>query len=130
MAPKLLKKQVNTDYTKETLFNKETTYGSKTMAGLARLIQKKSIDITNLDTMSPSNIKSVSKQLKLKSISEKSTVRLLEEIKAVAKMYVAGQGSYYFCLFMYWVVEKIGDVHILLEPSPRHMRQAKFHWCR
>ena len=96
MAPKLLKKQVNTDYTKETLFNKETTYGSKTMAGLARLIQKKSIDITNLDTMSPSNIKSVSKQLKLKSISEKSTIRLLEEIKAVAKMYVAGQGSYYF----------------------------------
>ena len=92
MAPKLLKQQVNTDYTKETLFNKKTTYGSKTMAGLAKLIQKKAIDITNLDTMSAKEIKKVSKQLKLKT-SSKSNTRLLEEIKAVTKMYVAGQGK-------------------------------------
>ena len=93
MAPMLLKTQVNTDYRKETLFNKETTYGSKTMTGLAKLIQKGAIDITTLDTMSAGDIKKVSKKLKLTSLSEKSTTRLLEEIKAVAKMYVAGQGT-------------------------------------
>lgn len=98
MAPKLLKQQVNNDDSKETLFNKTTNYGPETMAGLAKLISKGDIEITNLASMSPNVIKSVSRELKLKKISRKSNTRLLEEIKAVAKMYIAGQGN--FILFL------------------------------
>ena len=93
MAPKLLKQQVNNDRRKETLFNKSTTYGSETMAGLATLIAKEEINITGLDTMSPAQVKKVSKALKLKKISKKSNIALTDEIKAVARMYVAGQGN-------------------------------------
>ena len=101
MAPKLLKKQVNSDYKKETFFNKEVKFWQDTLARvscpncaqLARLVQKGRIDITNLDAMKDDDIKKVSKALKLKSISKKSNANKLEEIKAVAKLYVAGQGK-------------------------------------
>ena len=93
MAPMLLKQQVNSDYRKETLFNKETSFGKDTMSGIAQLIRKGAIDITNMDAMAAAEIRTVSRQLKLKSLSKKSNVRLLEEIKAVTKMYVAGQGN-------------------------------------
>ena len=95
MAPKLLKKQVNNDKRKETLFNKPNNYGPETLAGLATLIARKEINITSLDTMSPILVKKVSKEIKLKKISKKSTTALTEEIKAVARMYVAGQGNNY-----------------------------------
>ena len=91
MAPKLLRKQVVTDYMKKTLFNKEIRYGPQNMAGLAKLLQREELDITRLDDLNKSEIKRVSKQLKLKT-SKKSLTALLEEIKAVVKMYVAGQG--------------------------------------
>ena len=93
MAPKLLKKQVNSDYKKETFFNKEVKFGQDTLAQLARLVQKGRIDITNLDAMKDDDIKKVSKALKLKSISKKSNANKLEEIKAVTKVDVAGQGK-------------------------------------
>ena len=92
IAPLLLKKQVNSDREKETLFNKQVSYGPETMIGLAKLISKKKIDILNLDNLSSSKVKDISKDLCIKGISSKSNVRLLEEIKFVAKMYAAGQG--------------------------------------
>ena len=93
IAPRLLKKQVNSDREKKTLFNKTVSYGPNTMAGLAKLISKKKIDILNLDTLDSVDVKNISKQLHLKTISSKSNVRLLEEIKFVCKMYLAGQGK-------------------------------------
>ena len=92
MAPKLLRKQVVTDYKKETLFNKKTTYGPESLAGLAKLLQRGQLDITTLDQLTSREVRTVSKELKLKT-SKKSNTRLLEEIKAVAKIFVAGQGK-------------------------------------
>ena len=94
IAPGLLKKQVNSDREKETLFNKQVSYGSKTMTGLAKLISKNKIDILNLDNLSSLQVLKISKALHLKQTSVKSNVRLLEEIKFVCKMYAAGQGTF------------------------------------
>ena len=98
IAPKLLKQQVNSDNCKETLFNQKTNYGPATMTGLSLLIAKGEIDILNLDSMSPKQAKKVSKALKLKGISRKSNIGLVDEIKFVSKMYVAGQGNFLYKL--------------------------------
>ena len=45
MAPKLLKKQVNSDSKKKTLYGKEIVYSSETLAALAKLIRKREINI-------------------------------------------------------------------------------------
>ena len=93
IAPALIKKQVNSDRDKETLFNSPVSYGSKTMTGLAKLISKNKINILQLDDLSSEEIKNFSKALSIKQPSTKSNVRLLEEIKFVCKMYAAGQGK-------------------------------------
>ena len=94
IAPLLLKTQVNSDREKKTLFNRTVNYGQNTMVALTKLISKKKIDILNLDQLNSAEVKKISKDLKLKAISTKSNVRLLEEIKFVCKMYAAGQGMY------------------------------------
>lgn len=96
MAPKILRKQVNNDVLKETLFNKKNTYGPNTMAGLALLVGRREINLTDLDSLSPDEVKRVSKELQLSKIYRKTNVMLLEEIKYVAKMYIAGQGKKLF----------------------------------
>ena len=98
MAPKILRKQVNNDVLKETLFNKKNTYGPNTMAGLALLVGRREINLTDLDSLSPDEVKRVSKELQLSKIYRKTNVMLLEEIKYVAKMYIAGQGKKFVLL--------------------------------
>ena len=98
IAPRLVKKQINSDIEKKSLFNKPVNYGSNTMAGLAQLILKQKIDILNLDNLDASEVKNISKALHLKGTSSKSVIRLLEEIKFVCKMYAAGQGMFLFLL--------------------------------
>ena len=94
IAPSLLKQQVNSDRDKETLFNKTVTYGAKSMTGLTNLISQKKINILDLDSLTSAEIKQFSKTLDIKQISDKSNVRLLEEIKFISKMFAAGQGMY------------------------------------
>ena len=96
IAPRLVKKQINSDSEKKSLFNKPVNYGSSTMTGLAQLISKKKIDILNLDNLDATEVKKISKALHIKGISSKSVIRLLEEIKFVCKMYAAGQGMFLF----------------------------------
>ena len=67
MAPKLLRKQVVTDYKKESIFNKKSTYGPENMTGLAKLLQRGQLDITCLDQLTPTEVKRVSRELKLKT---------------------------------------------------------------
>ena len=93
IAPKLLKKQVNSDSDKQSFFNKPVTYGSDTMIGLAKLINKKKINILNIDSLNPSDVKKFSMALHIKAIGSKSTVRLRDEIKFICKLYAAGQGT-------------------------------------
>ena len=62
------------------------------MAGIATLVAKREINLTDIDSILPGDLKKISKELKLK-ISKKSNKMLLEEIKYVARMYVAGQGN-------------------------------------
>ena len=97
IAPRLLKKQTNSDREKETLFNKKVSYGSETMVGLTKLIAKQKIDILQLDKMSGDTVKKTSKLLCIKNIPSKSNVRLLEEIKFVCKMYEVTPNNRMFC---------------------------------
>ena len=101
IAPGLVKKQVNSDSDKKTLFNKAVTYGSETMLGLKKLISKKEIDILNLSNLKSTEVKMISRALHIKSIASKSNVRLLEEIKFVCKMYAAGQGIWKYNQWKY-----------------------------
>ena len=68
-------------------------YGPDTMAGIARLVARKEINITDLDSILPDDVKTISKELKLNKISRKTNKMLIEEIKYVARMYIAGQGE-------------------------------------
>ena len=76
---------------KETLYNKNNNYGPNTMAGMAKLVMRGEINLTDIDSILPENTKKISKDLQLK-ISGKSNAMLVEEIKHIARMYVAGQG--------------------------------------
>ena len=64
------------------------------MTGLTNLISQKKINILDLDSLTSAEIKQFSKTLDIKQISDKSNVRLLEEIKFISKMFAAGQGMY------------------------------------
>ena len=92
IAPRLLRKQVNTDSQKESLFNQNVNYGPETMIGLAKLISAKKIDILDLDSLKTNEVRKIGQKLCIK-MGNKSNVRLLEEIKFVCKMYTAGQGN-------------------------------------
>ena len=92
MAPKLLRSQVNNDVLKETLYNKKYNHGPNTMAGMANLVRRREINVTDIDSISPNIILKIGKELKLKT-SKKSNKMLVDEIKHVAKMYIAGQGK-------------------------------------
>ena len=95
MAPKLMKMQVNSDKNKETLYNKSISYGPKTLAGMSTLVRKQEINLTGLDSLDASEISRISKELNLK-ISSKSNKMLLEEIKHVARTFLAGQGKHIY----------------------------------
>ena len=92
MAPKLMKEQVNNDINKQSLYNKKNTYGKTTMIGIANLVRRGEINLTKLDSLNPDEIKRISKELQLK-ISSKSNKMIMEEIKHVARTYIAGQGK-------------------------------------
>ena len=93
MAPKILLKQVNNDVLKQTLFDKKINYGPGTLAGLAKLVMRKELNLTDLDSLSQDDVITISKELQLAKISKKTNTMLMEEIKHVAKMYIAGQGK-------------------------------------
>ena len=92
MAPKLLRKQVNNDVLKETLYNKPNTYGQDTLAAFSQLVMKDELNLADLDSLSPDDIKAISRKLHFKKITKKSNVMLLEEIKHISKVFIAGQG--------------------------------------
>ena len=92
MAPMLTRAQVNNDVLKETLYNRKYNFGPDTMKGLASLVARKEINVTDIDSIPPDEIKRISKELKLK-VSKKSNKMLVDEIKFVSKMYIAGQGN-------------------------------------
>lgn len=94
MAPKLMKKQVNNDVSKKTLIDKPRHCNATTMARLSKLIQSGKLDIVNIDALSASELRKIGRELKLKELSKKSNIALLEELKTIVKVFVAGQGIY------------------------------------
>ena len=94
MAPIMLKNQVNSDCDKKTLFDKKVKFGKNTFKALATLISEKRIDFLNLESISSDELRIIAKELHIK-LSQKSHVRLLEEIKSICSAYIAGQGNQY-----------------------------------
>ena len=89
-----MKKQVNNDVSKKTLIDKPRHCNATTMAGLSKLILSGRLDIMNIDALPASELKKIGRELKLKKLSKKSNIALLEELKTIIKVFVAGQGNY------------------------------------
>jgi len=64
------------------------------MIRLSKLIQSGKLDIVNIDALSASELRKIGRELKLKELSKKSNIALLEELKTIVKVFVAGQGIY------------------------------------
>ena len=83
---------VNTDSQKKTLFNKTKKYKDDILANLLRMVSEKRLDVLKLDKLDKDEIRHVAKELGM-TITKKSKTFLLEEIKAVSRIFLAGQGK-------------------------------------
>ena len=83
---------INTDCDKKSLFNKEITYKSDVLEKLVKMVSEKRIDVLNLNNLDGKKLKDVAKEIGI-TTSKKSNVALLEEIKAVTRIFLAGQGK-------------------------------------
>ena len=88
----LLGTMVNTDSQKKTLFNRVKKYKEDVLANLLKMVSEKRLDVLNLDKLDTEGVKKVAKELGM-PISKKSRTFLLEEIKSVARIFLAGQGE-------------------------------------
>jgi hypothetical protein len=88
----LVGKMINTDSQKKTLFNTTKTYKENVLENLVKMISEKRLDVLNLENLDKAKLVSVAKELGM-TTSKKSQIVLLEEIKAVARIFLAGQGK-------------------------------------
>ena len=62
------------------------------LANLIDMVSSKQLDILGLDNLNPSEMKNIAKKIGI-SVSKKSNTVLLEELKSLAKVFLAGQGT-------------------------------------
>ena len=91
MPSSLVGKMVNTDCDKKSLFNKELNY---TTDVLGKLVAEKKLDVLNIDKLEGKHLKQVAKEIGL-ATSKKSDIFLQEEVKSLARLFLAGQGNLY-----------------------------------
>ena len=88
----LIGNMVNTDNQKKTLFNTPKNYKEDVLANLLKMVSEKRLNVLNLHNIGKDEIIDVAKELGM-TTSKKSKTVLLEEIKAVARIFLAGQGK-------------------------------------
>ena len=62
------------------------------LENLAKLVSEKKVDILNLDNLDKQGLKNLATELGL-TTAKKSQVFLLTEIKAVSRVFLAGEGT-------------------------------------
>ena len=82
----------NTDSEKKSLFNIEKPYKKNVLENLVKMVSEKEIDILHLDQLEGNVLKQKARELGI-ATSKKSNIVILEEIKAVARIFLAGQGK-------------------------------------
>ena len=92
----LIGKMTNTERKKKSLMNVQKKYSSDVLSKLMTVISSKRLDILGLDALDTSQLKNVAKEIGI-GISKKSHTALLEEVKALTKIFLAGQGNYDLC---------------------------------
>ena len=88
----LIGSMVNTDSQKKTLFNTPKNYKEDVLANLMKMVSEERLNVLNLDKLDKFKIIDVAKELGI-TTSKKSRTVLLEEIKAVTRIFLAGQGE-------------------------------------
>ena len=88
----LVGEMTNTDSEKKSLFNIEKPYRKNVLENLVKMVSEKEINILDLDQLEGHHLKQKARELGIPT-SKKSNIVLLEEIKAVARVFLAGQGK-------------------------------------
>ena len=94
MPSSLVGKMVNTDCDKKSLFNKELNYTTDVLGKLVDMVAEKKLDVLNIDKLEGKHLKQVAKEIGL-ATSKKSDIFLQEEVKSLARLFLAGQGNLY-----------------------------------
>ena len=90
MAPSLTRKQVNNDFMKKTLMEKEFKYEEETMATFMRLVESKQIKINGISELKVGELKNLSKQLGT-YVAKKSGELMKIDLINLSKIFLAGQ---------------------------------------
>ena len=87
----LLGTMTNTEKSKKSLMNMNKKYSSDVLGKLLKMVSEKRLDVLRLDSLNAEELKSVAKEIGI-STAKKSLTFILEEVKAVTKIFLAGQG--------------------------------------
>ena len=82
----------NTDCDKKSLMNVDRKYRTNVLENFSKLVSEKKVDILNLDNLDKQGLKNLATELGL-TTAKKSQVFLLTEIKAVSRVFLAGEGT-------------------------------------
>ena len=89
-APSLIKKQVNNDFRKETLMEKEFSYKEEALAMFITLVDTKGLKINRIPDLTLPEVRDLSKQLGI--YSDKKSGELLKiDLINLSKIFLAGQ---------------------------------------
>ena len=99
----LLGKMTNTESGKKSLMNSYKSYKEDVLAKLIEMVSEKRLDLLHLDELAKGDrLKEVAREIGI-PVSKKSKTVLLEEVKAVARIFLAGQGFYLLLLSNYFI---------------------------
>ena len=87
----LLGTMTNTEKSKKSLMNMNKKYSSDVLGKLLKMVSEKRLDVLRLDSLNSEELKSVAKEIGI-STAKKSLTFILKEVKAVTKIFLAGQG--------------------------------------
>ena len=99
MADCILGTMTNTEGRKKTLMNTNQKYSKDVLANFLKMVSNKRIDILGLDKLDSSQLKKISSEIGIKT-SKKSNTVLLEELKSLARIFLAGQGKKSFTIHL------------------------------
>ena len=90
IAPSLLKSQVNSDYTKKTLMEKEFTYTDETLDKFIRMVETKQIKINSIQDLATAELKEISKNLGIFDAKKSGELMKIDMVN-LSKIFLGGQ---------------------------------------
>ena len=106
IAPGLLGKQINNDFQKKSLLDKEIKYKQETFIEFHRFIENRELNILSVSTMNVPELKEWARKLKLENVADKSGELLRKEVTNLVKVFVAGQVSIIYVVVLSFRAEK------------------------